>query len=384
MVGRSMFITGASGFLGSHLLARSCQDADISSVYALARSNSDKTASDRIAEALAHADFKSNSLEYKVLEADITQPLCNVDPFSGELSTNAAQDITFLHVAATLDWQPSRRTHIELTNEIGTRNALSLARKIGTKSFIYVSTAYTCGKEQGSIEECLHSNSAGFNNLYEYSKFNAERHVAEYCTQHKMPFIIMRPSIILGSSHNYQASGSDTGLYGLIQELRQIGKRALATQETVRLRAAVDSLPSLIPVNSVVDQIFSNLSYFHDDPSQNIFHVTPRLDEQSANAGEIFDYLFAKLECRDLFQLVDYEIDDKTRLERFLARRMSFFSPYFNSTKIFSRKLETESSLSFTEVQKYIDNETAQLVVPVLQPKTADSIRCYADQRKQL
>ena len=210
-------ITGATGFLGSHLLASLAKDQSTTNVYALARDSAELTAAQRVKAALKHAghDAQSRGLAPTVVQSELTTPLCGVD-------SNAfgprVQPLVFWHVAASLRWKRGEREAVFQSNVGGTRNALALAATLDADLFVYVSTAYTCGTLAGDLPEELH-HPPRFNNVYEESKCFAE-HLVQKSDGPRT--LILRPSVIVGTAHDYKPSGSYTGLYGYLSESPEV------------------------------------------------------------------------------------------------------------------------------------------------------------------
>ncbi|ABC62164.1 SDR family oxidoreductase [Erythrobacter litoralis] len=174
-----ILITGAAGLIGGEVSARLAQAGH--RVNAFVRSNPDVLANDGT---IAAVD--------EVLTGDLSQENMGLDPAT--LDRLAGEVELVLHCAALtrfdLDEEAYRATNID-----GTARALELARRAGA-GFLHVSTAYVCGERSGAIGEDDALPKRGFTNGYEASKAEAEALVRAS----GVPFVIARPSIVVGDS----------------------------------------------------------------------------------------------------------------------------------------------------------------------------------------
>lgn len=339
-------ITGATGFVGSHLTANLLRRHDAAGVCTLARGLGGRTAAQRVADAL-HGLGDGQALTPHVVEADLAAPLCAVAP--GGLRQRQSP-LVFWHLAASLRWKRGERAEIMKTNVEGTRNALELAVAAGADMFVHVSTAYTCGALTGDISEELHS-PHGFHNSYEESKSAAEHLVANYPG---LPTVILRPSVVVGSSTDYSPSGSYTGLYGYLSELRRFKATLGDSHEQVRFAADRHARISFIPVDHVVADMQTAVDQELMQPTRAIYHVT---GSSCTSVGDITDYMFDLLGLTDQLRLVPGPLDDPTPLERFFARRIEFFSHYIRGERRFNRALAPLRQTWFSDIKQYIDSE---------------------------
>ncbi|WP_435418497.1 SDR family oxidoreductase [Parerythrobacter aurantius] len=184
-----IFVTGAAGLIGGEVCAR-LADAE-HRVTALVRSNPDVLANDGTPAAVA-----------EVLTGDLSQDGMGLDP--AVLERLAGKIDLVLHCAALtrfdLDEDAYRATNID-----GTARALDLARQAGA-GFLHVSTAYVCGDRSGPIGEDDPLPTGGFTNGYEASKAEAEALVRAS----GVPFVIARPSIVVGDSRTGAIRQFDT------------------------------------------------------------------------------------------------------------------------------------------------------------------------------
>lgn len=137
-----LFVTGATGFLGSHFIYHALKAG--ARVEALVRADSDAHARERIGAALAAAaaayceafDLEQALARVEVLRGDICQAGCGVDltvrPVGRGVPTSA------WHFAASLSFEARQRSMIFEHNFGGTCNVLDLAVTLGVRRFIHV------------------------------------------------------------------------------------------------------------------------------------------------------------------------------------------------------------------------------------------------------
>lgn len=114
-----------------------------------------------------------------------------------------------IHCAGCVDYFDSeslKAGNIDLTAAM-----LELGRQADIRRFTYLSTAFSCGYAEGRVEETLHAAPDGDPTDYTYSKREAERLVVSS----GLPFLILRPSIVIGHSRDGRYPGKRYGMYQL-------------------------------------------------------------------------------------------------------------------------------------------------------------------------
>ena len=181
----NILVTGAAGLIGGEVCARLVKAGH--RVHALVHRNPDVRGNDGAPVALAAAH-----------KGDITQAFCGIDP-----AAPGAIDVV-IHSAASLRFDLSDADYAAV-NVDGTAHALELARGLGA-AFLYVSTAYVCGRTDGPVAEEPVRADTDFANGYEASKAAAEALVRGSGLVHA----IARPSIVLGEAASGRIRQFDT------------------------------------------------------------------------------------------------------------------------------------------------------------------------------
>ncbi|XP_017774675.1 PREDICTED: putative fatty acyl-CoA reductase CG8306 [Nicrophorus vespilloides] len=224
--GKSVFVTGASGFIGKVLvekLLRSCPD--IGNIYILLRPKRNVTLEDRmksITDKILFDKVKEfhpeNMKKLQYVAGDISEINLGLSPDDYDLLVNNV-DVIF-HVAATIKFQAAL-SDSALINIRGTREICNLALAMKKKPILlYVSTAY-CHHENQCIKEKTYDPYGDWRktikiaesmdrhilnvitakmkgvkeNTYTFTKAQAEQVVLDLCVG-KIPAIIFRPAIV--------------------------------------------------------------------------------------------------------------------------------------------------------------------------------------------
>jgi len=209
-------LTGATGFLGSHLLAALLQRGD--RVIVLGRPTADESLAARIDRLLAWFDLRGRSGQIETAEVDFLKPLCGLDPERyQELCDKAC---TIIHCASDTRFSERNRHESTTTNIDSLDQIIGFAKDSNAPWFHYVSTAYAAGIASGHCPEAPVA-SERFVNVYEETKARAEKEVAAHCTICAIPFTIIRPSIVYGDSRSGRANCFNA-LYNHVKSLYYI------------------------------------------------------------------------------------------------------------------------------------------------------------------
>jgi len=231
----TVLLTGATGFLGTELLARLLDDSD-RRVLALVRARNDEEAQSRLRTTLAGIfdDPAPYSDRVVALCGDLTAPGLGLDPAAHELALGASEIIHGAgSVAFNLPLDKSRAINVE-----GTKRMLELAeeshRRNTLRRFTYVSTAYVAGDCRGRVREHAAGPRKRFRNTYEHSKSEAEALVQE--RRSLLPVTIVRPSIVVGDKR----TGWTASFNVIYAPLRAFASGAFPPMLPARRRSPVD------------------------------------------------------------------------------------------------------------------------------------------------
>lgn len=209
-------LTGATGFLGSHLLAALLQRGD--RVVVMGRRSADESLAARIERLLAWFDLRGRSGQIETAEVDLLKPLCGLHPHRYQALCNKAG--TIIHCASDTRFSERNRLESTATNIDSLEQIIMFANDSKAPWFHYVSTAYAAGIASGQCPEAPVA-SGRFVNVYEETKARAEKEVAGLCDRHALPYSIIRPSIVCGDSRSGRANCFNS-LYNHVRSLYYI------------------------------------------------------------------------------------------------------------------------------------------------------------------
>lgn len=348
--GRRLFLTGATGFLGSHFTLRALEAG--ASVEALVRADTVSDGRQRVMQALETAAATYTS-PFEIEQAVRRLSICLGD-ISLEGCNASAQSVrrdglsSFIHFASSLNFEERNRAQIFSTNVDGARNALKLAKLLGAARFVYVSTAYTAGVMEGTVPEELHVNVTRFNNCYEESKHAAESMVVSLGKELDIDVRIVRPSVVVGPIETKRSGGSRSGLYGFLHEIYRMREALRHVGRPVRLRGYSEMPLNFIPVDWVVKEIIElEKEGFANGP---IFHLTSSSEPRLERSLEVL----ADLLRLPGFELSESEQDEDAPLERLLNRRILFYSSYFRGPKTFVRRRPALGGIGLSDTRAYV------------------------------
>lgn len=306
-----VFITGATGLLGSQIVARLLQHDR--RVAVLVRPTANASGRERVEVMLTGLEETLGIALPRpvVIEGDLPAPRCGVsDVDTAWIGRNCS---AVLHCAASLEFVgPDRAAEPWRTNVDGTRMLLDLTRGAGIDEWHSVSTAYVCGLAPGPIAETPSSAAHGFRNDYEASKHAAEMLVRSALFLERPTFY--RPAVIVGDSRT-GATSTYHGLMAMLQLMIVIVRNLPADENgfrrvDLRLSMTGDEKRNLIPVDWVADAIVRLLA----DPRARgrTIHLAP---EHPITIRQIIDFTSSYLNSGGVEFCGPRAIDDLTDTE---------------------------------------------------------------------
>ncbi len=315
---RKIFITGATGFLGSYLLKRFLDDEDIMPIV-LARAKRGVSSIKRIEDVFIYFYGKN---KYKIMLKRIKIVKGEVDKKNLGLDTGTRgeliKDVDEIYHSAAIAQFRVPLGIIRKVNVEGTENVLKFAmeckNKGRLKKFNHISTTYVGGTKEGVFYENEFDVSQKFNNTYEQTKFESELLVRDYMKK-GLSATIFRPSILTGDSIN----GKTSNFKMLYQPLH-----FFAAELFDAIPADRDTQFNLIPVDFVAHAIYTVTN--NDMKNGAIYHITNPI---TVSAGHFIDVAsdFFGFRKPEFIPLSEFDMDRLTVVQKNLLEP---YIPYFN------------------------------------------------------
>ena len=188
-------LTGATGFLGSHLMASMLTSGY--KIIILGRPTKEETLQQRIYKLLRWFGIEELAGQLDFMEIDFLKPLLGIPEADYKKLTTITEQI--IHCASDTSFTERKRESVFKSNVASLENILEFAANAKVNFFHYISTSYVAGFNGTICKECL-SSATDFLNVYEESKARAEHIITTFCEGYEIPFTIIRPSIVYGDS----------------------------------------------------------------------------------------------------------------------------------------------------------------------------------------
>jgi thioester reductase-like protein len=245
------FVTGATGFIGRHLVAELLRREG--TIYALVREGS-RGKLDALHERLGPA------AEGRVLpvSGDLSKPALGVDGFDEPVDH-------LFHLAAIYDMAADQQA-MERANIEGTRNVIDFANAREVGRFHHVSSIAVAGGYKGVFQEDMFDEGQPLPHAYHRTKYESEKAVREGVEARTL---IFRPGIVVGHSETGETDKIDGPYYffKLIQRLRH------ALPEWFPLAGPEGGQTNLVPVDFVA-KAMDHIAHLPDEQLPgNTFHL---------------------------------------------------------------------------------------------------------------
>jgi nucleoside-diphosphate-sugar epimerase len=344
----TLVLTGATGFLGGHLMAALLQKGE--RLIVLGRAFAGQSLAERIGRQLHWFGLDDRGDQIEAIEGDLLEPRFGLE--RPRYEALCARGASIIHCAADTRFSERNRREITAVNLDGLKGILDLAADGRAPFFHHVSTAYVAGRRSGMCFEELGPPS-GFNNVYEETKARAEHLVAERCEREGLAYTILRPSIVYGDSRSGRSTRFDA-LYHPVRSLAALrdiylddirqsgGHKARACgivpqdggvlRMPVRLFRAHRGRVDLVPVDYFVS---AALRIFERAESGAICHLT---SDTPKTLDDLVGY------CQEFLKITGIEVvdgsSDVVRLtppEALLHHFLAPYESYLADTRCFDR-----------------------------------------------
>jgi NAD(P)-dependent dehydrogenase (short-subunit alcohol dehydrogenase family) len=247
------FVTGATGFIGRHLVGELLkQDGTI---YVLVREGS-RGKVDALVQRLGAPEGR-----ILPVTGDLSRPGLGIDGFSEPVDH-------FFHLAAVYDMTADEEA-LERTNIEGTKHVIEFANSIEVGRFHHTSSIAVAGEYKGVFQEDMFDEGQRLPHAYHRTKYESERLVREGV---EAKTLVFRPGIVVGHSETGEMDKVDGPyyLFKLLQRLRH------ALPEWAPLAGPQGGETSIVPVDFVA-KAMDHIAHLPDEalPSDTFHLVNP-------------------------------------------------------------------------------------------------------------
>ena len=264
------FVTGATGFIGSYLVAKLVKRRG--PVYALVR----KSSLPRLAE-LREA-WGVDDKQVIAIVGDLAKP--NLGVTAADTRKLKGRIKHFFHLAAIYDLKASAEDQ-QAANVDGTRHAVEFATAIDAGCFHHMSSIAAAGLYEGVFREDMFEEAEELDHPYFRTKHDAEGVVRREC---KQPYRIYRPGFVVGDSKTGQIDKID-GPYYFFKTIQKMREMLPPWMPTIGIEGG---RINIVPVDFVTDAL-DYLAHKKGLDGQ-CFHLT---DPQPHRVGEVLN-IFAR------------------------------------------------------------------------------------------
>jgi len=342
----TVLITGATGFVGSHLAAHLVREGY--PLVLMARPRDGRSAQERVRTRLAWHGLR-NPGDTPVLEWSTDNPGLGLDPEARRVLTDRVDMV--LHCAADTSFAGRNRDRVEAANVGALHLLMDLLEGGSCRHFHHMSTAYAAGRVEGRVLEEFHA-PPGFHNVYEETKCRAERELEVLCRNARMALSVYRPSIICGDSRTGR-SMQFKGVYFpirillhmrsvLVRDLKEgSGERAQfygasLTPEgrlfmPMRFENHASGFINLVPIDHLVRSVGAIMG---KPGATGIFHI---VNGKPCPPGDLLEYTQRRYPIRGL-SLAEGEafaVEPRNSLERLIHKHLALYQEYMKDRRRF-------------------------------------------------
>ena len=283
----SYFVTGATGFIGRHLVERLLErEGDI---HVLVREGSE----DKL-ERLRDACGK-HAGRLKPVNGDISEPYLGTSDEDRQALKGVEH---FFHLAAIYDMTADDEERNRRLNVLGTQNAVDLANELGVGRFHHASSIAVAGNHDGLFTEDDFDVGQPLTHAYHRTKFEAEKLVRQRAA---VPWRVYRPSIVVGDSR----SGEMDKIDGPYYVFKAIQKARNALPQWFPLVGLEVGKTNIVPVDYVAAAM-DHIAHL-DGLDGQAFHL---VDPKMKKVGDVLNTFARAAHAPQMVMRVDKKMTD--------------------------------------------------------------------------
>ena len=331
---RRIFLTGATGFLGSAIAERLIRQGF--TVTVLVRSTRTLSGEERFLRTMRSLLPQK---DWHLLKEHVSFAV-------GDLSDEGLKGIhnpgnwdAVVHSAASTDFNESNHENLRRSNVDGVHAILRFAKRNEIPSFHQISTAYSCGDVKGRVKEEVQYPEK-FRNLYEDTKNQAERVSDSFCRENDIRLTVHRPSIIVGDSKTGRSLNFE-GPYLFFKQVHRLAryvrrKMKITDQDKVELGIKLPTFgedeQNVVPVDYVADFVVGVIS--REPLEGKIYHITNPNPPTNKDLNQVMKKL---LNFDGMHFMGDVELRPEGKLEVLFAENLKAYWPYLKPRIVFDR-----------------------------------------------
>jgi len=275
------FVTGATGFIGRHLVERLLEREG--EIYVLVREGS----ADKL-------ERWHGQERIKPVFGDLSEPQLGIDDAAREQLAGVDH---FFHLAAIYDITADETRNAQL-NVGGTQNAVDLANALGAKRFHHMSSIAVAGSYDGHFTEDDFDEGQNLPTPYHRTKYESEKLVRERV---QGPWRVYRPSLVVGNSKTGEMDKIDGPYYFFkaIQKLRH------ALPQWFPLVSLEFGRTNIVPVDYVA-AVIDHIAHL-DGLDGQAFHV---VDPKPPKSGDVMNTFANAAHAPHAVMRVDKKLTD--------------------------------------------------------------------------
>ena len=291
-LGRNILLTGATGFLGIHVLKELLESTGPdTTIWCLLRQKGTLTPERRLKEMLVYyfdKDYRSLfGTRIKPVVGDITQPE-SLEPLKEiDMVFNCAANVKHF----------SKGTDIEDINYGGVKNLVEFCEK-NDAYLVHVSTESVGGLTPGNIPETLTEQMLFFgqltDNQYVHSKFLAERHILEHMVHGTLKAKILRAGNLSPRAKDgeFQVNLNANASMGRLKALKMLGACPFQMLEGQMEFSPIDQSAQamVLLATTPLENCVFNVSNNHIIPMDDIFTRLEKIDGKPLEYVEMDEF----------------------------------------------------------------------------------------------
>ena len=292
LLGRNILLTGATGFLGIHVLKELLETTGPdTTIWCLLREKGTLTPERRLKEMLVYyfdKDYRSLfGTRIRPVAGDITQPETLAPLKEIDMVFNCAANVKHF----------SKGTDIEDINYGGVKNLVELCEK-NDAYLVHVSTESVGGLTPGNVPDTLTEQMLFFgqltDNQYVHSKFLAERHILEHMVHGKLKAKILRAGNLSPRAEDgeFQVNLNANASMGRLKALKMLGACPYQMLEGQMEFSPIDQSAKamVLLATTPLENCVFNVSNNHIIPMDDIFTRLEKIDGQPLEYVEMEEF----------------------------------------------------------------------------------------------